>query len=225
MSGALAHRGPDGEGIHLDGPRRARPSAAVDHRPLRRRERADDERGRLAVARLQRRDLQLPRAAAQPRGPPPLQEPGRRRGDPAPLRGEGRRRGRGARRHVRLRALGRAQAAPAARARPRGQEAALLPRRAAALRVRLRGEGAARAPGGSARARPRGAAALPDLRLRADAGDVLPRDPRAAAGAHAGGDRGGNRAAPALLARALHERLDPLPRRSGTDRRAPSRDA
>ena len=40
----------------------ARSSAAVDHRLVRRGERADDERGRLVVARLQRRDLQLPRA-------------------------------------------------------------------------------------------------------------------------------------------------------------------
>ena len=43
----------------------------------------------------------------------------RQRGDPPPLRGAGRRGGRGARRDVRVRALGRAAAAAAPRARPR----------------------------------------------------------------------------------------------------------
>ena len=167
--------------------RRARPPAALDHRPLRGRQPADDQRGRLALARLQRRDLQLPRAAAAARGPPPLPEPGRHRGDPAPLRGEGRGGGRRSSTGCSPSRSGTRSAAAAARARPRGQEAALLPRRPARLRLRLRGEGALRAPRGPARARPRGAAALPDLRLRPDPGHVLPRDPLAAAGALAGG--------------------------------------
>ncbi len=91
-------------------------------------------------------------------------------------------------------------------ARPRGEEAALLPRRAAALRVRIRGEGAPRAPGGAARAGRRGPAALPDLRLRADARHRLPRDPGAAAGAPHGGDGGRGRDAAAVLAGALRLR-------------------
>ncbi len=107
MAGTLAHRGPDGEGLHLDGP------VALGHR-------------RLSI-------IDLSEAASEPmtnedgslwlvfngeiynfreirrgsRGPAPLPQPQRRRGDPAPLRGEGRRGGRGARRDVRVRALGR----------------------------------------------------------------------------------------------------------------------
>ena len=91
----------------------------------------------------------------------------------------------------------------AARARPRGEEAALLPRRAEGLRVRVGDEGAPRAPGGAARAGPRGPAALPDLRLRADARHVLPRDPGAAAGAPHGGHGGRGRGAEAVLAGAV----------------------
>ena len=56
----------------------------------------------------------------------------RHRGDRARLRGVGRRRRRAARRHVRLRAVGRRAPPPARRARPRRQEAALLLARAAA---------------------------------------------------------------------------------------------
>ncbi len=50
----------------------------------------------------------------------------------------------------------------------------------------------------------RGAAAVPDLRLRADARDVLPRNPVAAARAHPRGDGGGSRGTPALLVGAVH---------------------
>ena len=102
-----------------------------------------------------------------------------------------------------------------ARARPRGEEAALLPRRAEALRVRVGGEGAPRAPGRAARAGPRGAAALPDLRLRADARHVLPRDPGAAAGAPHGGHGGRGRGAAAVLAGAVRLGQQPTDRRRG----------
>ena len=57
--------------------------------------------------RLQRRDLQLPRAARRARGArPPLLHPLRHRGDRPRLRGVGRRLLRAARRHVRHRAVG-----------------------------------------------------------------------------------------------------------------------
>ncbi len=198
---------------------RARAPAAVDHRPLRGRQRADDERGRLAVADVQRRDLQLPRDPPEARGPSPLPQPGRRRGDPAPLRGEGRRGGRGARRDVRVRALGLAAAAAAARPRPGGEEAALHPRRAEGVRLCVGGEGAPRAPRRAARARPGGPAALPDLRLRADARHVLPRDPGAAAGALRGGDGGGSGRAEAVLARAVRLQRGRDDAERGPDRR------
>ena len=222
MSGTLAHRGPDGEGVHLDGP------VALGHRRLSiidlseaASEPMTNEDGSLWLVfngeiynfRELRRSLEgRHRFKSQGDGEVILHLYAEK-GDAAVV---------GARRHVRLRALGRAQAAPAARARPRGQEAALLPRRAAALRVRLRGEGAPRAPGGPARARPRGAAAVPDLRLRADAGDLLPRDPRAAAGAHAGGDRGGNRGAPGATGARVSRAAGRIAGRPGARSRAPS---
>ena len=37
MAGTLAHRGPDAEGQHVDGPVGSRPPAALDHRPVARR--------------------------------------------------------------------------------------------------------------------------------------------------------------------------------------------
>ena len=62
MTDALHHRGPDASGVHQSGARRARAHAAVDHRPVDRRQPADAERGRPGRAGVQRRDLQLPRA-------------------------------------------------------------------------------------------------------------------------------------------------------------------
>ena len=206
MAGTLAHRGPDGEGVHVDGP------VALGHRRLSiidlseaASEPMTNEDGSLWLT-FNGEIYNFREIRAGARGPPPVPQPQRRRGDPAPLRGEGRRRGRGARRDVRVRAVGRAEAAAPARARPRGEEAALLPRRAAALRVRVGDEGAPRAPGRAARAGPRGPAALPDLRLRADARHRLPRDPGAAAGAPHGGDGGRGRGAAAVLAGALRLR-------------------
>ena len=60
----IAHRGPDDEGCHVDGPLRDRHAPAVDHR-RRRRPPAAHQRRRHAVARLQRRDLQLSASCAR----------------------------------------------------------------------------------------------------------------------------------------------------------------
>ena len=85
-----------------------RPPAAVDHRPERSRQRADDQRGRLALARVQRRDLQLPRAAEELEG----RHRFRSQGDGETIlhlyEEKGEEAVAGARRDVRLRALGRA---------------------------------------------------------------------------------------------------------------------
>ena len=72
MTERLRHRGPDGEGLHLDGP------VALGHRRLKiidlteaAAEPMTNEDGSL-LARVQWRDLQLPRAAARSRGAPSL---------------------------------------------------------------------------------------------------------------------------------------------------------
>ena len=62
MTDAISHRGPDGEGFFTDHVVSARAPPAGDHRP-RRRPSADGQRGRHLLDRLQRRDLQPPRAA------------------------------------------------------------------------------------------------------------------------------------------------------------------
>ena len=70
-------------------PRRPGPRASVDHRPVDR-PAAARQRGRHAVGRLQRRDLQLRRAADRARGArPPLPDPKRYRSDRPRLRGSG----------------------------------------------------------------------------------------------------------------------------------------
>ena len=209
-------RGPGPPGPRRGGPahRRARgprPPPPLDHRPERGGPRADDERGRHALAGLQRGDLQLPRAARGARGPASLHEPGRRGGDPPPLRGAPGRRGESAGWDVRLCALGRAPATPAGRPRPCRQEAALLPRRGGPVRLRLGGEGAPRASGSAARAGPDGPAPLPDLRLRPQPRHVLPRHPRPAPRPLPRRDRAGSRGPGALLEAAL-------PRRRGRGR-------
>ena len=85
-----------------------------------------------------------------------------------------------ARRHVRVRHLGRRARAAAAGARSAGQEAALLHggRRAAA--VRLGDQGAARPPRRRARHRSRGAEPVPDVRQRAGAAHAVRGDQEAA---------------------------------------------
>ena len=124
MGRVTVHRGPDDRGS-CRRPLRHRHAPAVDHR-RRRRPPAAVQRGRHAVARVQRRDLQLSRAA---RG---AAAPGHRfrtrlglRDDPASVRAARRRFRAAPERHVRVRAVGRAAPAPARRARPARRQAAV----------------------------------------------------------------------------------------------------
>ena len=72
MARTIAHRGPDDSRVLGPPRRRPRPPPAVHHRPGGRRP-AARQRGRLGPGRLQRRDLQLPRARARLAGArPPL---------------------------------------------------------------------------------------------------------------------------------------------------------
>ncbi len=137
---ALAPRGPDGEGhwSSPDGRLAARPPAARDSGPLAGRRAADDELRRALHDRLQRRDLQLPRArrGAGARGRSPA-HPLRHGGHPRALAAGGSTGAGEAARHVRLGRLGRARGRARPGARPVRHQAALLlsRRRAAALRL------------------------------------------------------------------------------------------
>ena len=123
---SCAHRGPDGEGT---GPRRAGTSASRtagstiidldDRRPA-------DARRRRQLDHLQRRDLQLPRAAPRARRGR-LPHDVRHRGRPARLpRAGAPALRRAAARHVRVRDLGRGARTALLRARPLRHQAALL---------------------------------------------------------------------------------------------------
>ena len=68
----IRHRGPDDEGVRVDAGCGARHAPPEHHRP-RRRPPADRQRGRHRLDRVQRRDLQLPRACA-----PSWRRPGHR---------------------------------------------------------------------------------------------------------------------------------------------------
>ena len=70
MARSIAHRGPDDEGFHFDGPLGLgfRRLSIID---LAGRPPADGRCRRIGLGRLQRRDLQLPRAAARARRPRP----------------------------------------------------------------------------------------------------------------------------------------------------------
>ena len=202
-------------------PRRrgTRGAAARDHRPRHRRS-ADPERGRDGPRRPERRDLQLPRAAPRARARrPPLPHARRHRGARACLRGVGRHVRAAAARDVRGGDLGRPAAAPAARARPVRDQAALLPRvgRRAAVRVGAAGASARRG-------RPRRSRLLPRLQLRAGAVLDLPRYPQAAARPRAG--VGGRRAADrAVLDGSAGGRRGRTSRRRGRARRGAARTA
>ena len=72
MCDVIRHRGPDDEGVLVDEGVGARHAAAEHHRPVHR-PAADSQRRPHRLGRVQRRDLQLPGAAARARGArPPL---------------------------------------------------------------------------------------------------------------------------------------------------------
>ena len=211
----MAARGPDGNGLWLCRRRAhgARPSAARHHRPERGRRAADAQRLRPLHHHLQRRDLQLPRAArgagrARLRLPQRL----RHRGAAAALCRLRRRHGEEAARHVRLRPVGRREAHAAAGARCAGHQAALLGRRRLDGALRLAGQGAAGRRPGRPRSRSGRHRGLPPVRQRARALHGLARGPHAA-GRHDAHDRRQR----AAIAEALLRRR----RRSGRARQRP----
>ena len=141
--------------------------------------RSADGRRRGQLDRLQRRDLQLPRA-------PPASSASTfrthfgHRGHPACLPALGRGRARATPRHVRLRALGRgAQRSFCARDRF-GIKPLYYSARRRRLLLRVRGEGAAAVPA-EHRDRPRRLCGLPDVSVLARRQDAVRRHPRAAA--------------------------------------------
>ena len=153
------HRGPDDHGWLLSSPHvfpawprhtaavRCRghslPSPAVDPRSDRSRLAADGHRRRPLLHRLQRRDLQLPRAAGRAgKSGPCVSVPQRHRGAAACPDRMGPRRPAPADRHVRLRPAGSAGTQAAAGPRFLRHQAALLCQHAAGLRVRLGDQGA-----------------------------------------------------------------------------------
>ena len=132
MNESQHHRGPDEGGIARRARRRARPSAAVDHRPVDR-PAAAVQRGRQRRRRLQRRDLQLPGADPRADGARPrVPHAQRHRGHRPRLGGVGRGVRRALPRHVRVRAVGPQPRDAVPRARPARRQAAVL--RAAAGR-------------------------------------------------------------------------------------------
>ena len=161
MRDVITHRGPDEAGLHCDGQAGARPPPA-EHRRSRRRPAAAVERGRVDLGRLQRRDLQPRRRPARARSARPRYRTHSRHRDDRPrLRRVGRRLRRSLPRHVRVRDLGRAAAAPAARARSARHQAALL---GARRRSRCSsGRRSRRSSQRSGRRRSRTTAALPEL--------------------------------------------------------------
>ena len=176
--------------------RRARPHAARDHRPLRRRPTAVRERRRRAPAAAQRRGLQLPRAACPARGSRALVPDGdRHRGRAPRLRGVGAALRRAVQRHVGARALGRARAAALLLARPLRDQAVRLHLRRPPPRVRERAASAAQRPVLRRAAESARGARLPRAGPHGSSRrDVLRRDAAAAARA---------------LARARRERAPP----------------
>ncbi len=149
MRDSIRHRGPDGEGLHVEPGVGLAHRQAFDHR-RRRRAAAYLQRRRLGSARLQRRDLQLsgPRGRAalvRARLPHALRYRGRR----SRLGGVGRGLRRAVQRHVRLRPLGSKPRQGVSRAGPDRDQAALLRRareRAGSLRIGAQGASGASRP-------------------------------------------------------------------------------
>ena len=133
--------------------RRPGPRAAVDHRSFHR-PAADGQRGRDPLGRLQRRDLQLHRAARRAhRARPRVPHPERHRGHRARLRAVGRRRVRALQRPVGARALGHPRQEAGAVAGQARHPPAVLLRARRPLLLRQRGQGHLR--GGPRRSRVR----------------------------------------------------------------------
>ena len=126
MVAAIAHRGPGRRRLPHRARRRPRPRAPQHHRPRRRRA-AHPQRDRDRVDHLQRRGVQLHRAAPVPRAArPQVLHAHRHRSDRASVRGARRPLRRRAQRPVRVRALGSRAAPAAAGARSRRHPAAVL---------------------------------------------------------------------------------------------------
>ena len=203
MSATLAHRGPDSDGMFVDGARRPRRAPALDHRPRHRRP-ADRERGRQRRRRAERRDLQLRGADARARARrTSLPHARRHRGARARVRGVGRRRSpSGCAACSPSRSGTRASAGSCSRATATGSSRSTTARRPTA-RVRVR---AARAA--ARRDRPRRARGVPRLQLRAGSALDLRGHAQAAGRAPSRLERG--RRAPALrAARADGETSEP----------------
>ena len=147
MAGALAHRGPDELGVYRDAARASRTRGCRSSTSSSGQQPLANEAARLWIV-VQRRDLQLRRAARRAGGArPPLPHPQRHRGDRPRLRGLGRARLRALQRPVGDRASGTrsARRLVLARDRTRRPPALLLRARRPAL-LRQRGEGASSRP-------------------------------------------------------------------------------
>ena len=163
MANASIHRGPDDAGSWSAGPVSLGFRRLGRHRS-RDRESTAEARGRPRGRRLERRDLQLPRAARRAdRQGPPVSHEGRRRGLPATLR-RGRNGGlRASPRDVRVRPLGRQRGSTLLLGRDRfGIKPLFVARRGEqiAFASELSSAARGRLPG-LARHRPSGASPLP----------------------------------------------------------------
>ena len=208
-------------------PHRPRLPPPGDHRPLRRGDAADGQRGRLDPADLQRRDLQPrrdPRGAGVARRPHLAHRPLGHGDDRPRLRAVGDRLHPPLPRHVRAGDLGRALAGAVARARPDRDQAALLQRPPRPDRLRLRDQGAA--PGSRPGAGGRRGVVLPLPLLPDDARapDALPRDQQAA-GRDVDADHRRRRDPRAALLGPARERRAAHGRAGSRDRRADPRRA
>ena len=182
MRDVITHRGPDEAGLHCDA------HAALAHRRLSivdlstGQQPLSNEDGSVWVVfngeiynhadvrnELEAHGHTLPHQVRHRNHRPRLRAVGRRLRAPLP-------------RHVRVRHLGRAEAPPAARARPARRQAALLDphRRRAALRLGDQGDPRERSD--RAAAEPRGAPRSAQHALHVRRGDAVPRHPQAAAG-------------------------------------------